>query len=313
MGGTALESIDSLTDGFSRVAKRLWLAVIPVLLDLFLWRGPKISIRPVVVRMVELLKQTTDMVAAEAIPDVGTSEMFGAMIDMLQNTLGKTNLFALLAWSQLGVPSIAGIVPVDEAGAWVFQITDYGVMLLLQLLIMGLGLLIAAGFLALLAQELREETRDLRRMVRDTLVYWIYLGAIVVPLGLFMLLSLSFSLLLGPLSIFVGVLLLWIMLYMAFVPQAVTLFDLNPIRAVLTSFTVVRTSFWPAIGFLLLVNVINRGLGLLWARLMTSSSVGALVAMAGNAYVGTSLTLAMFIFVHRRLATYREMLAKRSA
>jgi hypothetical protein len=304
--------IDTFTDAFGRVAKKLWLIALPVLLDLFLWVGPKISIRPIVDKLVQMLNQSLSTLAAGTIPDVGTTEMMRTLIDTVQTTLGKTNLFALLAWGQLGVPSVAGALPVTENSPLVLQVSSYAVMLLLQILILGVGLLIAAAFLALLAQELREQARDWRRMARDILVYWVYLAAIFVPFGLFIILILSFSLMLGPLSVFAGVLVLWMLLYLAFVPQALTLFDQNPVRALLTSFTVVRTSLWPSVGFLLLSGIIRQGLGLVWSRLMASTTIGVIVAIAANAFVGTSLALAAFLFLRNRIALYRAALEQRS-
>ena len=298
--------IDTLTEGFSQVTKRLWLLIFPILLDLFLWLGPKLSIQPVVDKMIVMLNQTMAMLPADAIPDVGTREMYEVMIEAMQATLGQVNLFALLAWGQWGIPSVAGGIPIDEAAGTVWKLTGYGGMLLAQIAIMGVGLLLAVLFLTLLAQGLRGEHRDGERLTKDILRYWLYAVVLAVPLGLGMVFLISFSSLLGPLAIFSGVLLIWLVLYLSFVPQALTLFDQGPIKAVLTSFTIVRLNFWPSVGFLLLVAVIRRGLGLIWARLLQSAPIGILVAVVGNAFVGTALALAMFLFLHSRVAMLHQ-------
>ena len=298
--------IDTLSEAFQRVTKRLWLLSFPICLDLFLWLGPKLSIRPVVDKMIVMLNQTMAMLASETIPDVGTSEMFAVMIEAMQTTLGQVNLFALLAWGQIGVPSIAGAIPVDETQGIVWRISGYGGMLLAQIAIMALGLLLAVAFLTVMAEELRSNRREGEALARGILRTSAYAAVLVVPMGAGLVFLLSFSSLLGPLAIFSGVLVIWMALYLSFVPQALTLFAQGPIKALLTSFTVVRLNFWPSVGFLLLVTIIRRGLGLIFGRMLEATPIGVLLAVVGNAFVGTALALAMFLFLRSRVVQIKQ-------
>jgi len=299
--------IDTLSEAFGRVTKRLWLLAFPILLDLFLWLGPKLSIRPVVDKMIAMLNETMAMLASETIPDVGTGEMLDLMIEAMQTTLSQINLFALLAWGQIGVPSIAGAIPVDESQGLVWQISGYGGMLLAQIAIMALGLLLAVAYLSVIAEELQSTRRQGQELARGILRTFAYAAVLVVPLGAGMVFLLSLSSLLGPLAIFGGVLVIWTVLYLSFVPQALTLFAQGPIKALLTSFTVVRLNFWPSVGFLLLVTVIRRGLGLIWARLLETTPLGMMLAVVGNAFVGTALALAMFLFLRNRVVQIKQV------
>lgn len=304
--------VDILRIGFNKVARKPWLAAIPVLLDIFFWAGPKLSIAPIIEQVIDIL-WNMEITSPENLNN-NTVEMFEMTIEMLQDTLGRTNLFALLAWGRLGVPSIAGIEPIDPNTDWVIELSTYWRAFAVQFIIMILGLFIASAFLAILAHETRYERVDGRKLLRRTPVYWLYLSIIVFPLSIMGLFALSIGLLLGPLVIFVGVFLLWMMLYLSFVPQAVTLSEMNPIQALINSFTVVRLNFWPTVGLVLLSNLINMGLGFIWARLLLGSSLGTGVAILSNAYVGTSTTLAFFIFYQDRFAAWYDLLEqKRSA
>ncbi|MGM0400500.1 MAG: hypothetical protein ACQEQT_04280 [Chloroflexota bacterium] len=300
--------IDILRVSFNKVARKLWLAAIPVLLDIFFWAGPKLSIAPVVEQTIDTLRGAMEMTSPPGNLDANVAEMFEMTIEMLRSTLGRTNLFALLAWGRLGVPSIAGIEPIDPSTDWVIELSTYWQTFLAQLVIVALGLLIASAFLAMLAQETRYERVDGERLLRRTPLYWLYLGIIVLPLSILGLFVLGIGLLFGPFVIFVGVFLVWMMLYLTFIPQAVTLSEANPFQALINSFTVVRLNFWPTVGLVLLSNLINVGLGFIWARLLLGSSLGTGVAILANAYVGTATTLAFFIFYQDRFAAWHELL-----
>ena len=123
--------------------------------------------------------------------------------------------------------------------------------------------------------------------------------------------GLSFGALLGPLVFFVGVGLLWIAVFIAFVPQAIALAHETPWRAVVSSFVVVRFNFWRTIGLLALTNLLSTGLGLIFVRLLQRGPflVGVL-AIVANAYVGTALTTALFIFYRDRLLMLREVVER---
>lgn len=301
--------IDTLTAGFNTATRNLVLATIPVLLDLFIWLGPKLSIAPVIGKMVRLYQRAVESLPATASPGMDAPEMFEAttmMLDTLQNTVGRTNLLALLAWGRLGIPSIAGVNPIESDARWIIEISEYWEMLLFQLLIWGVGLFLACIFLGMLGQQTREERLDVVNLARRVPMYWLYMALIFIPFGIFLVFSLSTSILLGPFAIFAAVGILWLMLYMSFLPQAITFAEQKPLGALRSSFLIVRSNFWTALGLILLINVINTGLGLMWQRFLMNSVVGTLVAILGNSYVGTALTLALFIFYRDRVATQRE-------
>lgn len=303
-----LSIIDTLTAGFNRVTKRVWLATVPVLLDLFLWLGPKLSVAPVIDKTAALFRRTMDVVTPPGSPDVDFTEMLEMMIDTLRESVGRTNLLALLAWGRLGVPSATSMRPIEAGARWVIEIHEYWQMFLLQLLLLGVGLVIACVFLGILAQQVRGEDVDLVELLRRVPIYWVYMALIFVPLSMLLIFALSIGLLLGPFAVFIGVVVLWLMIYTSFVPHAVTLGGEKPIRALWSSFAVVRYNFWSTLGLILLTNMIGTGLGLVWHRLLMKSAIGTLVAILANAYVGTALTLALFVFYRERSARWHEAL-----
>jgi len=305
-----LSIIDTITTGFNTVARKIWLAAIPIVLDVFLWLGPKVSIGPVMAQTAEMLRSAAGSIPSNVVAPEGTTELAESMLELLQTTLGKFNLLALLAWGRLGVPSIAGIKPIEPDAHVILEASSYGQMFLYQVLILAAGLFIACSFLALLAQTLRGHYLAPADWLRTVCGYWVNMAIIFVPLSMILVFAVSFSIILGPFGVFTLVLVLWVVLYLSFVPQAVTLGQMKPLAALASSFTVVRVNFWSTLGLILTVNVINTGLGLIWQRLIEGSAVLTVVAILGNAFVGTALTLALFIFFQTRMHSLRESIEK---
>jgi len=291
--------IDTLTAGFNTVARKLWLIIVPVILEVFLWFGPKLSAAPVIARTLQELQRSLNGLAVPAETQMGAQQMV-EMLDGIQQTVGRTNLFSLLAWGRLGVPSIMGLQPIDPQIDWVIELTGVGQLLGAQILLLMVGLLIACFFLGMLGQEVRGEGLRLGELVRRVPRYWLYLVILFVPLAVIVVMAFTMTIFLGFLFLLALALLLWVLLYMYFVPEAITMGEASPLRAVFSSFTVVRMFFWPTVGLVLLVNVIILGMGMVWQLLMVNT-IGTAAAILLNAYIGTSLTIASFIFYRDRV------------
>jgi hypothetical protein len=306
-----LSIIDTLSEGFRTVTRRLWIVAVPVALDVFLWLGPKLSVAPVIRDALATLQDTMRLATPSGAADTGMAEALQVISQELEATIGQANLLALLAWSRLGMPSIAGLRPVNPEVDRIIEITGYGQMLGLQALILLVGLFLACVFLAMLGQEVRGERVRIDRLAQSVPRYWLRLLAIIVPLGLGLMFAVSASLVLGPLAFIVLALVLWVLLYLFFVPQAVTMAEESPLRALWFSFLVVRTNFWSALGLILLTNLIGSGLSLVWRNVMQVPS-GMMIAILGNAYIGSGLTAAAFIYYRDRVAMWRELQQQRS-
>lgn len=289
--------IDTLTAGFNTVARKLWLIIVPVILELFFWLGPKLSAAPVIASTLRELQSSLG--SLEAIPSE-TQASTQQLLDGLQQTISRTNLFSLLAWGRLGVPNIMGLRPIDPATDHVIEITGAGQLFLLQGLLLLGGLFIACFFLGMLGQEVRGEGLRLDVLVRSVPRYWLYMVMLFVPLAIALVMASLMSIIVGFLILVALAILFWILLYMSFVPEAITMGEATPLRAMFNSFTVVRMFFWPTVGLLLLTNIISGGLGLIWQVLMVNP-LGIMTAILLNAYIGTSLTVALFIFYRDRV------------
>ena len=101
---------------------------------------------------------------------------------------------------------------------------------------------------------------------------------------------------------------LWFLVSLFFVNEAILL-NRQPVgRAILQSIALVHNNFWPTMGFALLVNLLMYGFRVVW-EIMGRTPVGAGLAIVGNAYLATSLLLAVFVFYDAlsRRAVVRRM------
>ncbi len=309
--------IDTLSAGFDLVRKKLWLILLPVLLDIGLWLGPKLSIAAL---MRGLIGEATTQVAGKPEMAPNLKETGRALVEMA----GGIDLSALLSSNYLGVP---GLPATGTAGLFGLtrQVIEVNGGLPFLGLLAGLslaGLLIGTVYLGLIAQEVRDGEADLGRLVRGLPRYWLRLIGVsllvmvaMTFLGfpLFLMMSVFGLFSQGIASLLMGVAFfgtLWVMIYLAFVPQAILFGEDGVLQAVVHSISVVRTYFWSTLGLLVLVNVITAGLVFIWDWLVATSA-GAIVAMAANAFVGTGLSAAILIFYRERLRAWQERAQQR--
>jgi hypothetical protein len=313
--------IDTLSAGFNLVNRRPWLLLVPVLLDLFLWLGPRLSLAPLVA---EFLRVT----ATPA--ELGTE--YVDAIDQARVTLtemgGQLNLMGLLAAGFLGLPSLLSITAMGidllPATPVTVQLSSLLVAIPICLLLMVLSVWIAALYLASLAQTIREG-----RVTRSTLVTQVWgLGwRLTVWLGLILAIAVFVGfpamLVLGIAAVFSANLasfftglawlaVMWVAVYMFFVVQSVSLGQAGVFRSMWNSVNVVRWNLGSALGLVVVVNLMQRGLPMIWE--MFATDAWALpVSIVGNAYIGTGLMAACMIFYGQRFALWQAALRGRAA
>lgn len=255
------------------------------------------------------------MPTAELGPDVA------AQADILRETLlvlgQQFNLFSLLVAQSVGVPSLIAGAWISANDAPVVTIGSTPQFVLLGLLLLASGLLIAALWLGLVAWAVRSTANDpqiqswsfgrwlrsgLIHGIRLILIGLIFFGASFALLPMLLVLGIVTQVNPGmglAISSILFIALVWVTLWLTvhfyFVAEAVVLNNAGPLRALNESFQVVGRNFWSALLFIGLVFVISQGLGFIWLGL-AETTVGLVLAVVGNAYVGTSLLAASFIF-----------------
>jgi hypothetical protein len=313
--------IDSLSAGYRFLGRRLELLLVPILLDLLFWLGPRLSLATLFEQIAAFYTQASSM---EGMPsDLG--EMSRQMATLLSQSGESSNLLGVLANSSLlHVPSLlAGSAP--ESGRIVVDLQNPLVALLLLIGFSLLGVLIGVVYMNLLARALPigDGPKPLRfgDFVAIVLRHWLMVMLYVLFLmGALLLGSIPIALavtLLSLISPFIGSLLLMLLsgmllvlfFYLYFVTAAVILDNLPVHRAIAQSFVVVRNNFWATLGFVLLYNVITLGFAFIMANLAEGTPVGTIAAILLYAYIGSGLAMALLVFYRTRILKENEKLA----
>lgn len=297
--GAAPGLIATLTAGFELTTKHLWLIILPVVLDLFFWIGPRLSVMEVVEKAASAL--SVEPASAE-------------LVDQMLGLAPQINLFTSLSLPLIGIPALmSGAVPESTpVSPAVIQIQSPGIWLLLFLSLTGFGLLLTTIYLNLIGKTIREERgagMGIGPFARHVAVSaGRLLGLVFISLALLFLVMLPLlplALLLGLVGIgalslaviFAGFALVVIYLSMA-VPGI--LLNGRPVRsAIAESIRLVHTNILQTLGLLVLILIIGNGMNQLW-HLADDGSWLTVVSIAGHGFVSTALAVALFVFYRDR-------------
>lgn len=294
--------IETIGTAYSQLVARPYIILGPILLDLYLWLGLRVTAGPLV---------------REAAQKVDSLAYGGdTAADVLKGREGF-NLFDLTSMQVLPtfrvptvMPGLAGDSPV-RLGSWQPEVTSLSWWLLAAMVpVLGAaGYLIGAEFFLWLADVVRGRSHrvDLRRTVRTgwELFAWLVIGAgllllVAGPLLLAQLVLIEFGsgaspfvYLIASIPAGVGFLLFFFSAYAIVVDQ------ITAMEAYRASYQVVKRYLWQSIGFIAIYVVIISGFPIFWGLMLTEPA-GTLLAIIGNAFVASGMIAAAMLYYQDR-------------
>lgn len=304
--------IDSFGKGFETVISQLALVSIPLLLDLFLWLGPRLSIA-------ELFKSFGAFVSnGEDVPVESAR-----VIELSFNSLAESlNLFSFLSTSPLGVPSMmvskVGNSPLGDG--LVIPITSWFTVTVVAFVISLGGLFIGTIYFALIARgTLPEELKlDETELLESIWVGWVRLVGFALAVVVAMLtFGVAVSMLAGLASfvhpnitglvVSLGVAIwIWGLFYVAFTVHGIVMDNQNIRESIGNSLMLVRLNMPSVVGLFGLIMMLLWGLGYLWLSPQSDSWV-LLAGILAHAFVATGLYASTFHFYRDRLRWCSEL------
>ncbi|MEW5987182.1 MAG: hypothetical protein AB1791_11150 [Chloroflexota bacterium] len=286
--------VASIVAGLELTTSHLWLILLPVLLDLFLWLGPRLSAGRLVEQQMNL---------------PGMREALGPLADQMVQLAPHMNLFTALSLPLIGVPAVMSgpspaLTPVQTQ---VVEITTVNQWLLLFVGLSLAGLLLTAAYFSLLARTVRDGRASLGEFWASLGPTWLrLLGLAVAYLFCLLLVYLPLLPVAAVMSLFnrnlFGAVLLggvfmlvWVTIYLSFSLPAVLLGGRPVGPALLESIRLVRQYTLPAVSLLFLVVALGGALNWLW-RLVDNGSWLTLASILGHGFISTALAAAVFIF-----------------
>ncbi|HET9906597.1 MAG TPA: hypothetical protein VFQ23_08145 [Anaerolineales bacterium] len=300
--------IVSLRAGFDAVANHVWLILLPLVLDIFLWLGPRLSVDG-------LLRPFVRYMFAQARRGVGSAEMdqFLEAQTIFLDGLQSFNLLSLISKFRtfpIGISSLlAEKMPVESpiGEQSIVQISSVPLLLLIAMLLTAIGWVIGGLYFRWVSGTTlgQQETGiSLLRAIVQTLILSVcwFIGLMVVFLPIMFVLTLLALInpILANIAMFVILLLaFWLIVPFFFMPHGIFARGQNAFLSILTSLRMARFTFPSSGMFVISVLVLSQGLNYLWS-VPPDNSWMTLVGIAGHAFITTAVLAASFVY-------YRDM------
>lgn len=300
--------IGSLKAGLDAVATHVTAILLPLLLDAFLWLGPRLSLENLLTPAVsELFAGSLEGLSPEGI--LLTQDFYAGFTQWLEqfNLLSALRTFPIGIFSLmsarmptrslLGVPTVIQVPSVGSLLGWVTLLTLAGWI--------GGGLYFH-WVSKVVSSDGQGAPLRLSRSIFQTVLFSAVWLLLLMILGMPTLTFLAALYVISPL-VFQGALLLlgllsfWLIVPFFFMPHGIFVHRQNALVSIYTSLQMARFSLPTSSLFVLSVLIITQGLNLLWS-VPPENSWTTLIGIAGHAFITTALLAASFIF-------YRDMSA----
>lgn len=311
--------VASLIGGFEIVNARLTLALLPLLLDLWLWLGPRLSVKPLTEDAVAWLETLERQPGSEAL-----SPSIRAMQQALVRLGESFNVFTYLSTAPLGLPSLMSSLPATATplgsplwwpigGPFLF-LAVFGLLALM-------GLWGGALYFGAIAQQVRDTKLDPARLLRDVwgdwlrfvvlaLMFAVIVACIGFPALLFAGVLAQINRFFGELvSLLAATLVLWALIFFSFMPHGIVFQRRGLLGALQDSPRLVWRNLPQTSGLYAAVMLMNYGLGLVW-RLPGVETWWLAIGLGAHALTSTALLAATFVFYKDR---YRFWVEARAA
>jgi hypothetical protein len=266
--------VAAIIGGFEIVNTRLALVLPPLLLDLWLWLGPRLSVKPLTERAAALLQELERQPGSEAaLPSAQATQQ------VLVRLGESLNAFTYLSTAPLGLPSLMSSLPATATPfgpplRWPIE-SPFLFLALFGLLVL-VGLWGGALYFGAIAQQVRDAKLDPARLLRDVWGDWLrfivlalMLAVIIAAIGLPALLVAG---VLAQVNGFLGelvtlaaaTLMLWMLIVFGFAPHGIVFQRRGLLGALWDSPRLVWRNLPQTAGLYAAIMIINFGLGLVW-------------------------------------------------
>ena len=300
--------IGSLKVGFEVVSSHVLLILLPVVLDLFLWLGPRVSVSNV---MGPLYTALFDQ-ARRGLTSPADVKRLAAFQDLFNEGLQRFNLVSLVSRLQtfpIGISSLlAKTMPVDSpVGENIVQLSSSLAVLGYMFLLIVVGWAVGGLYFRWVSRAVlggRDAAISPLRAIFQTLLlsalWFMALVVISIPVTLLLTVLMFVSPILASGALFIMLLLsFWLIVPLFFMPHGIFVRGQNALYSIFTSFKMARFTLPTSAMFVFSTFILSTGLNYLWS-VPKSNSWMTLVGIGGHAFIMTALLAASFAY-------YRDM------
>jgi hypothetical protein len=297
--------IQSILAGFNVISTNLAAILLPLILDVFFWLGPRLSIERL------FLGLQSEMMAIWRAGGISAADI-EQLMEGYKNTIPQFNLFWLMRTIPVGINSLmfARNLPQTPLGLpTIWQVTGGD-------LIPWMGLLIFFGWVGgglyfrwvarYSIPDLQEQLPGTLKAIAQTVLLSIVWTGLTLVVGLPIFLFIAFlfqvnSILAQIVILGASFLSMWLIVPMFFWPHGIFIKNQNFLLAIISSAQMARFTLPTSSMFVLTIFLLGIGLNFVWS-IPSSESWMTVVGILGHAFITTALLAASFIY-------YRDMTA----
>jgi hypothetical protein len=295
--------ISSIKAGFDVIAAHITAILLPVMLDLFLWLGPRL-------RMDVLFNSIKGEVMSLWRAGGITAADITQMMAWYETSIPAVNLFWFLRTLPIGISSLLlphGVSQTPLGNPAILQVNAFDLLGWIVLLILagwvGGGLYFRSVAWLATATENDQPVSASRAITQTILlsILWSILSMMIgVPLFLVLAVLLQLNAFIANIAIIIlSLASMWAIVPIFFWPHGVFLKKQNFITSMISSIQMARFTLPTSSMFILTVFLLSLGLNFLWT-IPPEDSWMTLVGIFGHAFVTTALLASSFIY-------YRDM------
>lgn len=299
--------IGSLKAGFDVVSNHVALILLPLIVDLALWLGPRLSVS-------EVLSPFYRSVFAQIQRGLASQQdvqQLVAIQELLNEGLQRFNLFSLISRLQtfpIGISSLLAKTMPVETPLGVQDITQVGSPLSLigtLFLIVLVGWVIGGLYFRWVSGKAlgaRGAAIGISQAIFQTLLlsvaWFIFLMVLSIPLMLLLTVLTFINPMLASIALFGLVLVsFWLIVPIFFIPHGIFVRRQNAFSSIFSSFRMARFTLPTSAMFVFTTFILSTGLNYLWS-VPDGDSWMALIGIAGHAFIATALLAASFVYYH---------------
>jgi hypothetical protein len=295
--------INSIKAGFDTIATHITAILLPLILNLFLWLGPRLHVDSL------FNSVKTDMVSIWKTGGVSPDDIKHA-IDLYDQMIPRINLFWVFHTFPIGISSLFlpqgdSTTPLGNPAIWQVSLGSlFGWAFLLTLLGWIGGGLYFRNVASLTLTNTDTQPLSVLRAVVQTILLSIFWGILFIVIGVPVFLVLALVLQLNSfvaniLVLILSVASMWVIVPLFFWPHGIFIKKQNVLTSILSSMQMMRFTLPTSSMFVLTVFLLTFGLNFLWS-IPPENSWMMLLGIFGQSFIATALLAASFVY-------YRDM------